>query len=424
MTSVLSSKVWRVEVKVPVTKVSPTSGIRNYVVGPAGIHSIVVHGSRTTAQGPGVMQVAPRPADVCAPGGVRLPISFARPPSGSRSSISSVAAPDDTAVRQPGAQRRGASVRIGEVSVVSGAYDGTGLPPAALARLERARSSGVASSLLSVPGHVGVDLCGLYPVGEVMGCIVQHIGWSGYGGCGWFGYGYAPVGTITSGSGRQSGWAGFGPYADALNHGFDTAIVRMLTEARELGGDGVVDVRITQTSLGNDNREFLAMGTAVRSSGTTHLKRPFATTLDGQDMVKLLTSGWVPAGIAVGISVGIRHDDYQTRLAARAWTTNIEVPGYTELLNDVRADCRRQFARRVAGFGAEGAILSEPVRTSVHEIEPGENHLDHVAEGWMLGTAIARFDVAADFGTTRPPVPLVLPLSGTLRPRPTTRGRR
>ena len=295
---------------------------------------------------------------------------------------------------------------------MSGTFDGSGLPPQAIARIERARASHVASSLLSVNGQVGVDLCGLDPVGEVMGCIVEHIGYSGYGGCGWNGYGYAPSGTITSGSGGSSSWAGFGPYADALYRGYDTAIVRMLTEARELGGDGVVGVALTENPLGQDNREFMALGTAVRSNGRSHLKRPFATTLPGQDVAKLMRGGWAPAGIVVGISVGVRHDDYQTRLAARSMMTNAEVPGYTELLNDVRSDARRQLARRVSGTGAEGVILSEPMRTSVYEIEPGEGHVDHIGVAWVVGTAIARFDAAADFAKAGPKIPMVLALSG------------
>ena len=60
-------------------------------------------------------------------------------------------------------------------------WDGQGLPPAALARMERGRSSPVRSSLLSVPGHVGVEACGFSVVGEVMGCIVETHRFHGLG---------------------------------------------------------------------------------------------------------------------------------------------------------------------------------------------------------------------------------------------------
>jgi len=271
-------------------------------------------------------------------------------------------------------------------------WSGDGLPPAAEARLARARSSGVRSSLLAVAGQVGLDACGFEAVGEVMGCIVQHIGWQGYGGCGWYPgiYGWSSGGTITSGGGRQ-GWAGFRPLVDALYHGWDTAVGRMLLEARQIGADGVVGLRLTESHLGEGNREFLALGTAVRATSGPHLARPFSTTLAGQDVAKLLHRGWAPAAVLVAVSVSIRHDDYYTRSAARTWSGNVEVPGYTELVQDTRADARNELARRVAMVGAEGAVLAEPVRLEIHEMEVAEGHSDHVGLARILADSIVRW---------------------------------
>lgn len=275
-------------------------------------------------------------------------------------------------------------------------WDGQGLPPAATARLERGRSSKVRSSLLSVPGHVGVESAGFSAVGEVMGCIVQSIGFTGWAGCGYGGYGYGggglfggygPSTTITSGSG---GWAGYAPYVDALYRGFDTALYRMLLECQSLGGDGVVGVRFTESHLGQGNREFVALGTAVRAAGNQRPARLFSSMLNGQDFAKLLHGGWVPASVVVGISVAIRHDDWATRSQASAWTYNTEVSGYTELVNHVRADARAQFARRVGAVGADGAITNY-MTLGIHAQEIGENHTDHVAESRVVGDAVARF---------------------------------
>jgi uncharacterized protein YbjQ (UPF0145 family) len=274
-------------------------------------------------------------------------------------------------------------------------WGAAGIPPAAQARLERARRSGVRSSLLDVPGQAGIDSIGFEAVGEVMGCIVQHIGWQGYGGCGWYpgaGYGYGggmgwSGGAVTSGSGGGA-WSGFRPLVDALYHGWDTALLRMLTEARDLGGDGVLGVRITAQHLGEGNREFLAMGTAVRAVRGPHLTRPFSTTLDGQDVAKLVHRGWAPGSIVVAVSVGIRHDDYYTQMASRQWAGNTEVPGYTELLQATRDDARRELARRTAHTGAEGAILTEPMTLTIHELEVAEGHRDHVAMATMVSTSI------------------------------------
>src|SRR6478672_8573532 len=83
-------------------------------------------------------------------------------------------------------------------------WDGTGLPPAAAARMARFQADGVRTSLLDVPGAASVTGVGLPPVGEVMGCMVEHIGWAGFGGCGYWGPGAGwGLGTVTSGSGAR-----------------------------------------------------------------------------------------------------------------------------------------------------------------------------------------------------------------------------
>jgi uncharacterized protein YbjQ (UPF0145 family) len=268
-------------------------------------------------------------------------------------------------------------------------WDGQGLPPAAAARMRRFAADGVRTSLLDVPGMAAVTGVGLPPVGEVMGCMVQHIGWQGFGGCGYWGPGAGwGLGTVTSGQGQR--YAGYRPYVDALYRGYDTALGRMLIEAQAMGADGVVDVRLSVEHLGQDNREFVALGTAVRGQGDVHPPRPFVTDLPGPDVAKLLHAGWVPVSIAFGIAVAIRHDDYATQRQASAWGQNTEVSGYTELVQYVRADARARFADHAARTGAEGAIVSH-MDLHVWEREPGEGHRDHVAESTVFGTTVARF---------------------------------
>jgi uncharacterized protein YbjQ (UPF0145 family) len=271
-------------------------------------------------------------------------------------------------------------------------WDGKGLPPAAAARMARFQADGVRTSLLDVPGAASVTGVGLPPVGEVMGCMVEHIGWQGFGGCGFYGPGAGWAAswgsTVTSGQGAR--FAGFAPYVDALYRGYDTALARMLTEAQAMGADGVVGVRLTVAHLGQDNREFTALGTAVRATGSVHAPRPFVTDLPGADVAKLLHAGWVPVSIAFGISVAVRHDDYATRSQAAAWGWNTEVSGYTELVQHVRHDARARFAEHAARAGAEGAIVSY-MGLHVSEREPAENHRDHVAESTVFGTTLARF---------------------------------
>jgi uncharacterized protein YbjQ (UPF0145 family) len=291
-------------------------------------------------------------------------------------------------------------------------WDGQGLPPAAAARMQRFQADGVRTSLLDVPGAASVTGVGLPPVGEVMGCMVQHIGWQGFGGCGYYGpsAGWG-LGTVTSGSGAR--YAGYRPYVDALYRGYDTAIGRMVTEAQAMGADGVVGVRLSVEHLGQGNREFVALGTAVRGQVTVHPPRPFVTDLPGADVAKLLHAGWAPASIAIGIAVAVRHDDYATQRQASAWGWNTEVSGYTELVQYVRADARHTFERHAGRAGADGAVVSD-MGLHIWEYEPSEGHRDHVAEATVFGTTVARFHR----GRTAPTRALtVLPLSAGLSSR-------
>ena len=274
-----------------------------------------------------------------------------------------------------------------------------GIPAIAAQRIARAAASGVATSLLSVPDQAGLDASGFVPVGEVMGCDVMHIGFRGYGGCGW-GVGYfAPTETITN---RSGGYFGLGPYLDAIRAGWDLALSRMLAEATALRADGVVGVRLTEQNLGEDNREFVALGTAVRSLGATHLRRPFSTTLGGSDVTKLLLGGYAPAGTIVAIAVGIRHDDYRTRQATMLFAGNTEVPGYTDLVHTVRQEVRSDLARRTAAIGADGSILTEPMALRIHELEVSEGHRDHVGMASLVATAVARTRTVTSRNAPRP----------------------
>ena len=286
-------------------------------------------------------------------------------------------------------------------------WDGRGLPPVAADRMRRFARTGLRTSLLTVPGAVGVQSVGFDPVGEVMGCIVEHIGWSGFGGCGYFGgIGGFGIGGGTVTSSGPARLVGFGPYVDALYRGYGTALGRMTAEAAAMEADGVVGVRLSVSHLGAHlgsplgsppgshrgagNREFVALGTAVRARSRHRPGRVFTTDLAGQDMAKLLAAGWVPSAVVYGISVAVRHDDWWTQRQSSWGAGNTEVSGYTELVTHVRADARHRFDQQARAAGAEGAIVSS-IGLTIREIEPAENHRDHVAEAGVFGTALVSF---------------------------------
>lgn len=281
-----------------------------------------------------------------------------------------------------------------------------GLPAVAVQRLRRASSSGVRTSLLSVPDDVAGRSAGLTPVGEVMGCLVQQIGWRGFGGCGYYASG--PFGTSTVTTSSRSRWVGYRPYVDALYRGYGAALDRLLAEARVLGADGVVGVRLSADEVGLETREFLALGTAVRGGnpGGRPGSGPFVTDLRGGQTAALMHAGWRPVRVVLGISVAVRHDDYVTQQQARRFAGPTEVSGYTELVQHVRSDARARFADAVARVGADGAVVSH-MHLDVREQTPSEGHADHVAEARVVGTAIARAGLSPQ---AAPPALTVLPL--------------
>ena len=183
------------------------------------------------------------------------------------------------------------------------------------------------------------------------------------------------------------------------------ALDRMTAECEELGGHGVVGVRLTIGPFPAGGLEFKAIGTAIRAPGAPPVAAraqrgtrpapsggPFTSDLTGQDFAKLIMKGWVPAGLALGISIGSRHDDWLTVGQTRWGAGNAEVVGYTELVNDARHDARIQLERDVTRLGGEGVVIADmDMRVRERECPVQEGRRDHIVEATSIGTAIVRF---------------------------------
>jgi uncharacterized protein YbjQ (UPF0145 family) len=173
----------------------------------------------------------------------------------------------------------------------------------------------------------------------------------------------------------------------------ETAMSRLVAECRQLGGHGVVGVRLSIGSFPAGGPEFLAIGTAVRARGAAPAPGvPFTSGLSGQDFAKLIMTGWVPAGLVLGISIGSRHDDLSTARQTRLTTGNAEVAGWTELVSESRRDARHQLEGDVRRFGAEGVVIETmPLRVRQRDCPAQVGRHDHVVEATFTGTAVTRF---------------------------------
>jgi len=287
------------------------------------------------------------------------------------------------------------------------------LPPVAEARMAEIRGSGTWGSALTSDEFAAIRSAGFAAVGQVLGAAVYNIGYTGGYGCpgawGSYGVGYggwAPmVGAQTQVSSR-GGYGSFGPLVQTLYEARRTAINRMVAECAELGGHGVVGVRLSIGPFPSGGLEFKAIGTAVRAPGAPPLRHPFTSDLSGQDFAKLVMKGWMPAGLVLGISVAARHDDWVTRGQTRWGAGNAEVTGYTELVNDARHDARTQLAADVKRVGAQGVVVADmSFRVRERECPAQEGGHDHVVEAINVGTAIVRF---SDHSERTVPSPLAI----------------
>jgi uncharacterized protein YbjQ (UPF0145 family) len=263
------------------------------------------------------------------------------------------------------------------------------------------RGSGTWASALSTDEFAAIRSVGFEPVGQVLGAAVYNIGFTGGYGCpgAWAGYGTftqpafaLPVRTPTQVSGR-GGYGSFGPLIKAMYEARHKALDRMTAECTQLGGQGIVGVSLTIGAFPAGGLEFKAIGTAVRAQGGGVVPpTPFTSDLSGQDFAKLIMAGWVPAGLALGISVASRHDDWLTIGQTRWGAGNAEVTGYTEVVNEARHDGRVQLENDVRRLGAEGVVVSK-MEMKVHEREcpMQEGRRDHIVEVTVIGTATARF---------------------------------
>lgn len=263
-----------------------------------------------------------------------------------------------------------------------------GLPAAVIERLGRERGHQLPwTSTLSVADWALSRRQGFEPVGQVMGSSLYHTGWS-----------------------YVSGWqSGELEAPTTAAHSVRTlALDRMRQEAAALGADGVIAVRLVRRAYewGANLTEFTAMGTAVRVPGDASRQggRPFLATVDGSEFAKLLAAGYVPLGVALGVSVAYLYSDWTTQMQEASWG-NQEMAQFTEATYAVRSWAMRRLRQQASHEGADGVIAFD-TEMRVERIEAGGgpgggDRTDHIIEFSALGTEVGRMKRAL-----APPTPL------------------
>jgi uncharacterized protein YbjQ (UPF0145 family) len=307
---------------------------------------------------------------------------------------------------------------------------GEELPAAAETRTAGIQASGTWGSALTSGEFAAIRSVGFEPVGQVFGAAVFGIAYGdGYGCPKITASSREAVETRSSGQlserddqgpeqrgqgPERDGQGPLGPLVRAMDQARRTAVERITAQCVELGGDGVVGVRVSRGSFLLGGQEFTALGTAVRARGVAHgaaggtadssaggaaadstaqrPRVPFTSDLSGQDFAKLIMAGWVPVGLVLGVAIGACHDDWQTTRQTRRWSGNREVAGWTDVVNQSRREARGRLDLDVQRLGAEGAVVaSMQLRVSVRDCPAQPGRRDHIVEASILGTAVARF---------------------------------
>jgi uncharacterized protein YbjQ (UPF0145 family) len=267
-------------------------------------------------------------------------------------------------------------------------------------RLARLRKRRAWSGLLSVEESAALSTVGFQQVSEVMGAAVYAVTGVGFYPAGaqpfpYFGRSSAQRhGSIdrnalpTYTSSRASVAVGSPPMISALKSGYRLALDRLVAEARAVGADGVVGVRVTTTRShwrGGRLLNFLAVGTAVRSMGRTRAGTPFTTALSAAQTASALRAGWVPICYLACPVMAIRGLDQGSRRQRRISAGNGEIRAHTEAVNTCRHQARTDFAAAARSVHADGAVMAEMTL----RLGPEKNLVEVTAV--ITGTALARF---------------------------------
>jgi uncharacterized protein YbjQ (UPF0145 family) len=254
-----------------------------------------------------------------------------------------------------------------------GQLSAAGVPEDAKHRLSQLRP-GKAGSLftsdLTVNEFLLVREVGFRPLGLVLGSSIYHVGVQ---------------------LGRWSKNQELTTLSQAMYSARELAMNRMEAEARELGADGIVGVRleVDMKEFGTDIAEFIAVGTAVKADGAdpgpagswrNNKGRPFTSDLSGQDFWTLIRAGYAPLDMVMGSCVYHIAHQRLSQVVANAGR-NVELELFTQALYDARELAMSRMQAEAEELQAEGIVA---VQLRQHSHSWGA----HTTEFFAIGTAV------------------------------------
>lgn len=263
-----------------------------------------------------------------------------------------------------------------------------GLPLQATKRLTEQVASGSTffSCTLTPKEYLLAREAGYQPIGQVMGTSFRRVAFNYYNytaGLGWNTTG--EMQTLT----------------EAHRESRMLAINRLRQEAKLLGADGVIGVRVkmSEFSWSQGVTEFTAIGTAIKIPDREmlqHIKNlPFTSSLSGQEFWQLYESGYWPCGVVMGNCSYFVNGDWQTNNASFGFFGSLSNQELTQF-SDGFAWARRIALERLrfeTGIeGGEGAVDMD-VEYKLHRVHYEQNNRSYVnllCNFMAMGTAVMR----------------------------------
>ena len=244
------------------------------------------------------------------------------------------------------------------------------IPKHALERLKGLRGQGhpdgIFTSDFSVNEFLLVRKAGFEPIGLCIGSCIYHLGI------------------------QYAGWSKnqeLTTLSQAMYHARELAMSRMREEAKDMGADGIVGVRLTVKRMEWDNNilEFMAIGTGIiHAQGHPGYKgpngQPFTSDLSGQDFWTLLQAGYRPLEMVMGSCVyHVAHQGLFQSLGQVG--RNVEMTNFSQALYDAREIAMERMQHEAIQAQAEG-VVGMQLHEGSHNWQP------HVIEFFAVGTAV------------------------------------
>ena len=234
------------------------------------------------------------------------------------------------------------------------------------------------TSDLSVNEFILVKEVGFHPLGLVMGSSIYHTGYQAR---------------------RLTKSMELVKLSSAMYEARELAMARLEAEARALGADGVVGVRLEANyhQWGRNAIEFIAVGTAIRSEDGSRYHHedgtPFTSDLTGQEFWTVIKAGYVPRSLVLGncvFHVGRRS----IATTVRSLWRNVELHHITEALYRARELAMTRMQDEALSRTADGIV-------GVTLTEKSHHFGGHVIEFLVIGTSVTKMSQ-----TTAVPVPV------------------